>query len=51
MSKAGIMIALGPPPRHANPDLERDSWIYWKSRLRQMRIAFDRDGKVVRIDD
>jgi hypothetical protein len=49
MTKRGVVLALGLPPRHVNPDLEVDDWIYWKHRFNRIRISFDENGHVSEI--
>jgi hypothetical protein len=46
MSRRGIVIALGHPPRHVNPDPNTASYIYWKNRFNRIQIQFDGDGLV-----
>ena len=49
MTKEGVLLAMGRPPFHVNPDLEVDSWTYWRNRFARKVISFDEDGKVVEI--
>ncbi|RTZ97552.1 MAG: hypothetical protein DSY89_10815 [Deltaproteobacteria bacterium] len=49
MSKAGVRIALGYPAVHQTPSLEADEWIYWKNRMRRMKVVFGVDETVVSV--
>jgi len=49
MSKRGVAIAIGYPPRHVTPDLDLDGWMYWKNRFNRVRITFDENGYVSEI--
>lgn len=49
MTRDGVLIAMGRPPFHANPDLSAPSWHYWKNRYATMHVNFGEDGKVVSI--
>lgn len=51
MTKRGIAIAMGYPPRHITPNLESDQWLYWRSRMNRLMITFDQEGKVSDIRD
>lgn len=51
MSKRGVILAIGYPPRHMTPDLDRNLWLYWKSRLDRFSVAFDANGNVVEVLD
>lgn len=46
MTRDGVLIAMGRPPFHANPDLASSAWRYWKNRFGQMVVNFGEDGKV-----
>ncbi len=47
MTRAGVRIAMGHPPKHVNPNPERASeWMYWRSRFNRVAVAFGADGKV-----
>jgi len=50
MSKAGVVLALGVPPRHTTPSLDADRWLYWKNRFDRMAVVF-RDGRVAGIEE
>jgi len=49
MSRDGVLIAMGRPPIHANPDLELSSWHYWRNRYGKQVVNFGEDGKVASI--
>lgn len=51
MSKRGVVLALGPPPRHVTPDLDSSRWVYWKNRFNRVLITFDAEGNVNEIRD
>lgn len=47
MTREGVTIAMGHPPRHVNPAPETStSWTYWRNRFGQMRVEFDSSGRV-----
>ena len=48
MTRDGVILAMGYPPRHKTPSLDVDTWIYWKSRFGTMKVIF-KDGKVSQI--
>ncbi len=45
MSKDAVIKAIGYPPKHQTPSLDRDSWRYWKNRFGTFLVNF-KDGKV-----
>ncbi len=49
MTRRGVFLAMGPPPRHVNPTLEADRWIYWRNRFNRIAVEFDVDGRVTGI--
>jgi hypothetical protein len=51
MSKRGVTLAIGYPPRHMTPDLDSNVWMYWKSRLNRFSVMFDAKGNVVAVVD
>ncbi len=51
MTKRGVILAMGYPPRHMTPDLDSDQWLYWKSRMNRIMITFGQDGNVSDIRD
>jgi len=46
MSKQGILYAMGRPPRHATPDLNGHTWMYWLNRFKRQAVDFDNKGLV-----
>ena len=46
MSKDAVLISLGTPPQHRTPDLEADTWTYWRNRWTTFTVAFNK-GKVI----
>jgi len=46
MTRDGILLAMGRPPFHANPDLASDTWMYWRNRFGKLAVEFGSDGKV-----
>ena len=51
MTKRGVILALGPPPRHVTPDLDASEWMYWKNRFNRIIVVFDDQDRVVEIQD
>ena len=49
MTREGILYAMGRPPRHANPDLEGYTYMYWLNRFKRKAIDFDDKGLVEEI--
>ena len=49
MTKKGILIAMGRPPIHANPDIDAPVWYYWVNRFKRKAIEFDDNGQVSNI--
>ncbi|RLV60518.1 hypothetical protein D5018_06110 [Parashewanella curva] len=49
MSKEGVLIALGRPPIHANPNLDATSWTYWSNRWSRFIIEFNSKGEISEI--
>ncbi len=49
MTKQGILYAMGRPPRHATPDLDGYTWMYWLNRFKRKAIDFDDKGVVEEI--
>lgn len=43
MSKAAVLIAMGPPPSHATHSLDANSWMYWQNRWGKLRVDFQND--------
>jgi len=48
MTRDGVILAMGYPPRHKTPSLDMDIWTYWKNRWATMTVNF-KDGKVSQI--
>lgn len=46
MSKPAVLMAYGYPPSHKTPDLEQNTWLYWRSRMRTVVVTFNDEGKV-----
>lgn len=40
MTKEGVKYAIGFPPEHKTPDLNRNEWLYWKNRFNTFRVEF-----------
>lgn len=51
MSKDGVVVALGYPPRHVTPSLDMSSWTYWSNRFNRFVVQFDDRGIVTSIDE
>lgn len=47
MTRAGVIFAIGYPPEFRTPDLQADTWTYWRSRVRSFEVVFGEDGRVV----
>jgi hypothetical protein len=45
MSKRGVVLAMGYPPRHVTPSLDADRWVYWTNRMNRIAVTFQ-DGRV-----
>ncbi|MGH1471482.1 MAG: hypothetical protein ACRBCS_09825 [Cellvibrionaceae bacterium] len=50
MTKAGVIIAMGPPPTHVTYSTDLDEWMYWQNRFGRLRVEFS-NGKVSKIVD
>ena len=50
MSKRGVELALGYPPRHVTPSLDADRWVYWTNRFNRIALLFH-DGRVSAIEN
>jgi hypothetical protein len=46
MTKEGITLAMGLPPRHRTPNLQSNSWRYWRGK-RGIAITFDDSGRMI----
>ena len=52
MSKRGVILAIGLPPRHVTPDTDRmDQWTYWSNRFNRFIVEFDDAGWVTTIQE
>lgn len=40
MTRQGVIFAIGYPPSHATPDLNRDVWKYWSNRFNTFDVVF-----------
>ncbi len=43
MTKEGVLRAIGHPPSHVTPYLERDVWKYWTNRVATFDVVFSHD--------
>lgn len=43
MTKAEIIVAIGYPPVHATPSLDKDSWRYWRNKFNTVVLHFKDD--------
>lgn len=52
MTRRGVLLAMGPPPRHVNPDPKgAPTLMYWKGRVDRLEIFLGPDDRVTRIVD
>ncbi len=49
MTKEGVRLAMGRPPKHVTPKLESPVWTYWTNRFRRKVITFNEKGHVSKI--
>ncbi len=49
MTRDGVVLAMGIPPRHKTPSLDADSWRYWVNRFGTMQVNFNEKGLVSQI--
>jgi hypothetical protein len=49
MSRRGVILAMGLPPRHVNPDVNAPRFTYWKHRFNRIEIQFGPEGTVTGI--
>jgi hypothetical protein len=49
MSRRGVILAMGHPPRHVNPDLNAPTFMYWKNRFNRIEIQFGPEDTVTGI--
>ncbi|MGI1678881.1 MAG: hypothetical protein K6L75_09125 [Cellvibrionaceae bacterium] len=50
MTKAAVVIAMGPPPTHVTYSTDLDEWMYWQNRFGRLRVEFS-NGKVSKVVD
>ena len=43
MTRRDVELAYGPPPAIRTPDKRNESWIYWRTPTRQIRVVFRDD--------
>jgi hypothetical protein len=51
MSRQGVVLAMGYPPRHVNPSLDSNRYVYWIHRFNRIGIHFDESGLVTSIEN
>ncbi len=51
MTRAGVQLAIGLPPRHETPSLDATQWKYWRTRFDTFFVYFGADGKVSGLRD
>jgi len=51
MTRRGVILAMGHPPRHVNPDPNAPTLMYWKNRFNRVQVEFGPDGLVTNIRD
>jgi len=49
MTRRGVILAIGYPPRHVNPSIEFGDWTYWRHRFDRFIVRFDEKDLVVGI--
>ncbi len=49
MTRDGVVLAMGYPPRHQTPNLEANTWKYWVNKFGTMRVVFNEKGLVSQI--
>jgi hypothetical protein len=49
MSRAAVLLAIGPPPAAKTPNREAPVWTYWNSRVTTFEVHFDAQGTVERL--
>lgn len=50
MTKNAVIVAIGYPPITETPNLDSNTWVYWKGRFDKFDVHF-KDGKVSKIED
>lgn len=51
MSREGVLLAAGEPPRSRTPNLDYSDWVYWKNRFNTFIVRFNNKGIVTQIID
>lgn len=46
MTRDGVLLAMGYPPKHVNPVLDVSEWMYWRNKFVKTAVTFDEKGKV-----
>jgi hypothetical protein len=49
MTRRGVILAIGYPPRHVNPSIEFGDWTYWRHRYDRFIVRFNENDIVVGI--
>ncbi len=49
MSRRAVILAMGHPPRHVNPDANAPTLLYWRNRFNRLEILFGPDDRVAEI--
>ena len=50
MTKNAVTVAIGYPPISETPNLDSNTWVYWKGRFDKFDVHF-KDGKVSKVED
>jgi hypothetical protein len=45
MRKKAVLVTYGYPPEHRTPSLDNDSWIYWITTRKSIKICFDENDR------
>jgi len=51
MTREGVLLAAGYPPKIKTPSLDGDEWTFWKNRFNTFVIRFGKSGKIEEIRD
>jgi hypothetical protein len=51
MSRRGVVLAMGHPPRHVNPDANAATYMYWTNRFNRLQVIFGDDNRVTEVRD
>lgn len=49
MTREGVLLAMGRPPKHVNPVLDVYEWMYWRNKFARTAITFNDKGIVTGI--